>query len=253
MFAQFVDQGLINIDDPVGKFLPDYPLTGDKAITLRQCFTHTAGLYGHEEFSGLHNPWLENVIANGIEHLQPGKVHNYNGMGYDLAGRVMEIVSGKSIFRLMRENFFDPLKLKNSVLEEDLGFSFNGTAWDLAMIGQLLLNKGSYGDLEFFSPETFEKLVPKNLKQFYPDIDVEWGIGITWMRQPHPDAGKNDVPKDQTVLSKNIIGHGSATSAVLRVDLDNELVITQTRRIAGKDYNKYLLKLLQTIEQGLIE
>jgi CubicO group peptidase (beta-lactamase class C family) len=253
MFAQFVDQGLIDIDDPVGKFLPDYPLTGDKAITLRQCFTHTAGLYGHEEFSGLHNPWLENVISNSLEHLQPGKVHNYNGMGYDLAGRIMEIVSGKSIFRLMRENFFDPLQLKNSVLEEDLGFSFNGTAWDLAVIGQLLLNKGSYGDLEFFLPETFEKLTPKPLKDFYPDVDVEWGIGITWMRQAHPDAGKNDIPKDKTVLSKNIIGHGSATSAVLRVDLDNELVITQTRRIAGKEYGKYILKLLQTIEQGLIE
>lgn len=253
MFAQFVDQGLIDIDDPVGKFLPDYPLTGDKAITLRQCFTHTTGLYGHEEWAGLHNPYLENVISNGLEHLQPGKVHNYNGMGYDLAGRVMEIASGKSIFRLMRENFFEPLQLKNTVLEEDLGFSCNGTAWDLAMIGQLLLNKGSYGDLEFFSPETFEKITPKPLKDFYPDVDVEWGIGITWMRQAHPEAGKNDVPKDKTVLSKNIIGHGSATSAVLRVDLDNELVITQTRRIAGKEYGKYLLKLLQTIEQGLIE
>ena len=91
------------------------------------------------------------------------------------------------------------------------------------------------------------------MKDFYPDIDVDWGIGITWMRQPHPEAGKNDVPKDKTVLSKNVIGHGSATSAVLRVDLDNELVITQTRRIAGKDYGKYLLKLLQTVEQGLLE
>jgi CubicO group peptidase (beta-lactamase class C family) len=253
MFAQFVDQGLIDIDDPVGKYFPDFPVTGDKAITLRQCFTHTTGLYGHEEWGGMHNPYLENVIANGLKHLKPGKVHNYNGMGYDLAGKVMEIVSGKSIFRLMRENFFDPLGLENTVLEEDLGFSCNSTAWDTGIIAQMLLNKGSYGNLQFFSPETFEQIIPKPLKNYYPDIDVEWGIGITWMRQSHPRAGKGDVPKNQTVLSKNIIGHGSATSAVLRVDLDNELVITQTRRIAGKDYNKYLLKLLQTIEQGLID
>ena len=251
MFAEFVDQGLIGIDDPVGKFLPDFPVSGDKVITLRHCFTHTTGLYGHEEWGGMHNPWLDNVVANGLECLRPGKVHEYNGMGYDLAGKVMEIVSGKSIFRLMRENLFDPLEMKNTALEEDLGFSCFSTAGDFAKFGQLLLNKGSYGELEFFSPQTFEKILPKPLSTYYPDIDKDWGIGITWMRQKHPDAGKNGIPKDATVLSKNIIGHGSATSAILRVDLDNDLVIAQSRRRGGKAYGEYLVKFLMVIEEGL--
>jgi len=251
MFAQFVDQGLIEIDDSVGKFLPDYPVAGDKAITLRHCFTHTTGLYGHEEWGGMHNPWLDNVIANGLEYLSPGKVHEYNGMGYDLAGKVMEIVSGKSIFRLMRENLFDPLEMKNTTLEEDLGFSCFSTAGDFAKFGQLLLNKGSYGELEFFSPQTFEKILPKPLNEYYTDINKDWGIGLTWMRQKHPNAGKNDIPKDATVLSRNVIGHGSATSAILRVDLDNDLVIAQSRRRGGKAYGKYLAKFLMAIEEGL--
>jgi len=251
MFAQFIDQGLINIDDPVGKFLPDFPTEGDKVITLRHCFTHTSGLWGHEEWGGLHNPWLDNVMANLVPRLEVGKAHNYNGMGYDLAGKVMEIVSGKSIFRLMRENFFDPLKLENIILEEDLGFSCHSTAWDLAVIGQLLLNRGTYGNSQFFSEETFEKILPEPLNKYYPGIDVEWGIGLTWMRQSHPEAGINGHPKDKTVLSKNVIGHGSATSTILRIDLDNGLVISQTRRQGGKAYEKYLEKLLLTIEQGL--
>jgi len=251
MFAQFVDQGLIGIDDPVGKYLPDFPVTGDKVITLRQCFTHTTGLYGHEEWGGLHNPWLDNVIANGLDHLKPGKVHNYNGMGYDLAGKVMEIVSGKSIFRLMRENLFDPLEMKDTTLEEDLGFSCFSTAGDFAKFGQLLLNKGSYGELEFFSSGTFEKILPEPLNKYYPGIDRDWGIGITWMRQRHPDAGKNGVPEDKLIVNKNVIGHGSATLAILRVDLHNDLVITQSRRRGGKDYYKHLAKFLTAIEEGL--
>ena len=251
MFVQFVDQGLIHIDDPVGKYLPDFPVSGDKVITLRHCFTHTTGLFGHEEWGGLHNPWLENVIANGLEYLEPGKVHNYNGMGYDLAGKVMEIVGGKSIFRLMRENLFDPLELKDTSLEEDLGFSCFSTAGDFAKFGQLLLNKGSYGEFKFFSPQTFDRILPEPLNTYYPAIDKEWGIGITWMRQKHPDAGKNGVPEDATLLSKNVIGHGSATSAILRVDLDNDLVISQSRRRAGKAYGKYLDKFLLAIDEGL--
>jgi hypothetical protein len=86
----------------------------------------------------------------------------------------------------------------------------------------------------------------------YPAItNQDWGIGLTWMRQGHPQAGTNNVPKDATVLSRNVIGHGSATAAILRVDLKNELVITQTRRRAGADYEKHLAKLLLAIEAGL--
>lgn len=251
MFAQFVDQGLITIDDPVGKFLPDFPTDGEKALTLRHCFTHTSGLWGHEEWGGLHNPWLDNVVANLLNQLPVGKTHEYNGMGYDLAGKVMEMVSGKSIFRLMRENFFDPLGLKHTILEEDLGFSCHSTAGEFAVIGQMLLNKGSYGHLKFFSPETCTKLLPQSLSKFYPGINVDWGIGITWMHYHHPDAGKNGLPQDHTILGRNMIGHGSATSAILRVDPDNDLVITQTRRRGGAAYDKYLTKFLMAIEDGL--
>jgi len=161
-------------------------------------------------------------------------------------------VSGKSIFRLLRESLFDPLGMDDTTQEEDLGFSCNTTAGDLAVIGQLLLNRGSYGDLEFFSPETFAQLVPKPLNQYWHEIDEEWGIGLTWMRQPHPDAGSNGLAEDATILSRNIIGHGSATSSVLRVDLDNGLVIAQTRRIGGKRYEEHLERLLLAIEAGLV-
>jgi len=250
LFAQFVDQGLVGIDDPVGAHLPDFPREGDKTVTLRHCFTHTTGLTGHEEWGGLHNPWMENVIANQLDRLPIGKVHIYNGIGYDLAGRVMEMAGGKSIFRLMREHLFDPLEMENTTLEEDLGFSCFSTAGEFARLGQLLLNRGAYGELEFFSPQTFDALLPKSLTDYYPDIKKEWGIGLTWMRQRHPDAGKNGLPENATILSRNVIGHGSATSAILRVDLDNDLVIAQSRRRAGPAYGKNLTKFLLAVEEG---
>lgn len=252
LFAQFVDQGLINIDDSVAKFLPDLPLNGPKAITLRHCFTHTSGLWSHEEWGGVNNPWLENSVSNVLKYLQVGKYYEYNGMGHNLAGKVMEIVSAKSIARLFRENFFDPLGLENTILEEDLAFSCHTNAQELAVIAQLLLNKGSYGNLRFFSEQTFEKLLPKPLTAFYPGIAGEQGIGITWMWQRHPQAGMDGLPEDKTILSENVIGHGSATSSIFQVDLENDLLITQTRRRAGKHYDNNLEKLLLALSAGLL-
>lgn len=231
MFAQFVDQGLIDIDDPVGKYLPDFPVEGDKVITLRHCFTHTTGLEGHFEWDGVHNPWLDNVIANGLDYLNPGKVHKYNGMGYDLAGKVMEVVSGKSIPRLMYENFFEPLGIQHTTIY-DLACATTSSAEDIASMGQLLLNKGSYGDRIFFSPETFEKLVPRKLNEYYPELgdDIEWGIGLTWRRTIGSE--------EKIILSKNTIGHGAASYSIFSVDLDNDIIVAQVRNTHSKKYDE---------------
>jgi len=255
MFAQFVDQGLIAIDDPVGKFLSDFPVEGDKSITMRHCFTHTTGLEGHFKWGGMHNPWLDNVIANGLSYLEPGKAYKYNGMGYDLAGKVMEIVSGKSIFRLMHENLFAPLGMKNTTMD-DMASDTTGNAEDIARIGQLLLNKGSYGELEYFSAETFEKLLPQPLDRFYPGISQEFGIGLKWMSVGHPDVGKSGVHREKTILGRNVIGHTGGLRNEMLVDLDNDLVIVHIHsqnRPRGKAFDEFKMQFLMALEDGLVK
>ncbi len=250
IFAQFVDQGLISIDDNVGDFLPDFETGKPNSLTLRHCFTHTAGLFGHGAWGGVQNPWMDNSVSSLIPSLPVNKIHQYNGIGYNLAGKVMEIVSNKSIFRLFREQLFDPLGMDNTFNEEDLAYGTQSTAYDLALVGQMVLNKGKYGNLIFFSEETFDKILPKPLNTWYPTINQDWGIGLTWMRQNRKSDDKK-YSENKYILGKNTIGHGSATSTILRVDLDNNLVISQSRRDAGQHYEEYLEKLLLIIENGL--
>lgn len=252
LFGMFMDQGLIGLNDPVGKYLPDFPTTGDKVITLRHCLTHTTGLNGHGEWGGMKNPWLDNVIANGIDTLSPGVKVQYNGMGFDLAGKVMEVVDGRNIFRIFFASILEPLDFEKTTMM-DLAFSINCRARDLAAFGQLLLNKGSYGSRKFMSEETFAKLMPRNVKEFYPGLETDWeyGLGLTWMRTKHPDAGKGDIPADRLVLSKNTFAHGAASSTVLRVDPDNDLVVAITRTEAGEDYENQLGRVLLAVEEGM--
>lgn len=245
VFAQFVEQGLADFDSYVGEFLPDFS-TSDGSITLRNCFTHTTGLKGHGAFGGVQNPWMDNAIAALAPSLPVNKVHHYNGIGYNLAGKVMEIISGKSVFRLFRENLFDPLMLKNTFNEEDLAYGTHSTAYDLAVIGQMVLNRGVYNNLRFFSEETFNNLLPKPLSNWYPEINQDWGIGITWMNTKDSKTGKY-------LLSDKIIGHGSATSSVLQIDLENNIIITQSRRKGGSDFNQYFNEMLSIIDKHLIK
>ncbi len=244
LFSRFLDQGYCGLDDPIGRVVPGFPTKGEKALTYRHLLTHTSGVEGHGEWGGIHNPWLDNVILNGLDALHPGRMHMYNGMGYDLAGKAMEYMTGMSIVRLIHEGLFRPLGI-NDVPLDDLAYGANLTSRELGILGQWLVNHGSYGDKQFISEETFEKLLPTDLSKYYPGVKVDWGIGLTWFREER--AGSKDL-----IFGPRVIGHGSASSCILRADLDHNLVVVQVRKTAGPKYAEYVRQFFQTIADSML-
>jgi CubicO group peptidase (beta-lactamase class C family) len=114
----FVAEGALDLDTPVINYIPDLPLTdGDarESITLRHLVTHMSGLYG-DRFDD-HGPG-DDALARAVaafydlpQQTKPGELWTYCNAGFDLAGRIMEIVSGKRFEDLMRERVFEPLRL----------------------------------------------------------------------------------------------------------------------------------------------
>jgi len=108
----------------------------------------------------------------------------------------------------------------------------------IAKIGQMLLNKGKYGNMQFFSEETFAKMLPSKLTDVLgPDTNIERGIGVTWF--------------DGEGLGKGTFGHGAASSATLRIDPINDLVIVMTRNTAGTNFGKYHPQFMKAIVDGI--
>ena len=67
------------------------------------------------------------------------------------------------------------------------------TAMELAVIGQLLANRGSYGQYQFFSPETFNEMRPKTTGE--PTVAGEHGLGLHHIRHRRPGASNADCHK----------------------------------------------------------
>ena len=248
MFSQFVDQQLIELDNPVSSVFPDYPENDKHVPTFRQCLNHTSGLAGFGDFGGMQNPNLENIFLNAIDIVEPGKSFAYTGNGFELVAKAMEIVSGKSAVRLYDEHFFRPLGLGDVVLgNASSGGEF--TAMELGIMAQWVANQGSYGDLEFIEPKTFEQLLPKQL-----DIDgsIETkGLGMVWVRHVRPGADKNSTaPKDQ-LFSGRTIGHGSFSGCIFFVDLEQQLVITQVRQKFAKADDEWYSRFFQTVAAAI--
>jgi CubicO group peptidase (beta-lactamase class C family) len=231
MFAQFVDQGLIGLDDPLGRFLPALPTEGDKAVTFRMCYTFSSGFDGHGSWGGMDNPWLELAAATRLPHIQPGREMHYNGDGHNLAAQAMALVAGKSFFRLIDEHYLSPLGVTDATMS-DCAFSAHMSTLSLAKISQLILNQGSYGDLTFYGEQTAAALLPRNVKDFYPSLNGWLGIGL------YPQG-------------PGVVGGAAASSTVQRIDRRNDLIICIGRMIQGKDYDMYLKAVIDAVDAAV--
>lgn len=248
MFLQFIDQGLIDPDAPLSSVFPDYPAGSPHVPTFRQCLNHTAGLAVTGEFGGMANPQLENIILNGIDVVEPGKVHQYTGTGFELVAKAMEIVTGKSAVRVFHDHLFEPLGFGDVVLG-NASSAGEFTARELGIFGQWMVNRGCYGDRQFISPDTFEELMPRPLG--VPGAFEDYGMGIHWIRHLKPGAPTGSKKPEDWLFGPRTVGHGSFSGCILNVDPDQKLVIAQVRRQFADSDNVWWNRFFQTIAEAI--
>jgi len=136
-----VDEGKVNLDDPVEKYLPefrgqwlavehdnDHQLLRHPShpIKVREILSHTSGL---PFSSSIENPTLdqrplsERVISYAVSPLQfdPGTKYSYSNAGINTAGRIIEVVSGMPYEKFLDTRLFEPLGMKDTTFWPNAG------------------------------------------------------------------------------------------------------------------------------------
>lgn len=111
------DQGLLNVNDPISRFIKDIP-TDKENITLHQLLTHSAGL----DHSGVFQGDFENVARDeAVERIlaskllfQPGTESSYSDYGFILLAAITELASGKSYQEYLRSELFEPAEMSHT-------------------------------------------------------------------------------------------------------------------------------------------
>lgn len=127
---QLVDEGKVELDAPVTKYLPDFKMDDEryKDITVRMLMNHTSGIplglpinhYLYDDVdSFVHDNTLD--IVSGLRFkAAPGEYACYNNMGFMLMEHIVENVSGMSFTDYVRNN-----------IASKIGADHTGTAWSL--------------------------------------------------------------------------------------------------------------------------
>jgi CubicO group peptidase (beta-lactamase class C family) len=195
VIMSLVDEGKLSLTDTVGKFLPIFTQYHKGNITIRQLFSHTSGFPGNSPQRYEYSRAL--TMAQAVDSIAvytamihpPGSTFNYGGVSMQIAGRIAEVVSGKSWQALFNEKIGKPcdmsanyviMSFKNPLVAGGVRTS----AADYLHFLEMIVSNGKYHGRQVLS----EKAIGEMLKDQtagaviedspYPsDKPVRYGIG----------------------------------------------------------------------------
>jgi CubicO group peptidase (beta-lactamase class C family) len=123
-----VEEGALSLDDPLTKFVPDFPVDPGDRITVRHLLNHTSGLVSFTDL-----PDHRSIMRHDLKHeeilarfqdkpsmFEPGEKFRYCNSGYYLLGMIIEAVAEQKYEPFLKERILDPLKLDATTYDRHL-------------------------------------------------------------------------------------------------------------------------------------
>ena len=112
-----MDEGRLRLDDKVSQYLPGFDNRRSGDITIEQLLTHRSGLpvsiiTSLNEYEDLYS--FGNSIGERGPEFTPGSKFWYSDAGSEALGAVVEVVSGMTLDRFVRERLLDPLDMNDT-------------------------------------------------------------------------------------------------------------------------------------------
>lgn len=113
---QLVDEGHLNLDDPVGKYWPAFNRNGKRRITIKHLLTHSSGLRPEVNPRVRWRGYEGAVLALAEDHplKEPGTSFKYSDANFIALGEVVHRVSGLPLDVYCERKIFKPLGLRRT-------------------------------------------------------------------------------------------------------------------------------------------
>ncbi|MFN0199080.1 MAG: serine hydrolase domain-containing protein [Planctomycetaceae bacterium] len=254
---QLVEQGLLNLHDPVVKYLPEFAPHHKEEIRVLHLFTHTSGLPDslpdNAELRMKHSPmkaFIEGTF-NTMPLFPAGTKLSYQSMGTLMVAELVQRLTGQTIHDYLKKEIFEPLGMTSSGLgsrgidrariirvettpeQQGTDWGWNSKYWqefgapwggmfstpeDYAKICQMLLNGGSLGDARILSPAAVKTMTTNRLDDL-ADLPEATRRTEGWgLGWRMNQPGSNDPFGN--FLSPRAFGHWGATGTMVWIDPD---------------------------------
>ena len=198
LIMQLVDKGRIELDRPVIDYLADFKVASDYAthnITVRQLLNHTSGLEG--DFFAPDKPSGGNHLARYVDRCdllpqshKPGDYFAYSNSAFCIAGRLLEVVTGKSWYTLIKQNIVEPVGLRQAVVDGSESSLFRVARAHVASEGEQVWKIAHEGFPRGMDPVGASlAMSASDLVRFaQAHVDASQGANTQWLSQSSSQA-----------------------------------------------------------------
>lgn len=118
------EKGLLDYDDSVCKYFPDFPYKG---VTIRMCLDHRSGLPNYM-FTCSAEVQDQSILIDNMQvmemlakyqprcYFKPNKLFNYCNTNYCVLAAIVEKISGIKFSDFARKNIFEPLQMTHTFI-----------------------------------------------------------------------------------------------------------------------------------------
>jgi CubicO group peptidase (beta-lactamase class C family) len=238
-----IEQGVLELDAPIGRYWPQFAQGGKETATLRHALLHQAGIPAphlqRQVFTWPFWGLVTRGVAREPAQFVPGSQSAYHLVNFGfILGEVVRRVSGLPVDVYLQRTFFDPLEMKNTwmripakalrrsppliagspdmrttarlfnlpVIRRSLlpAAGLHSTAVELGRFFQMLLNGGEYEGKRYLQPETINLAAQSHYDGFDAYIKSE----INWGLGLIMGGGKHQPPEPRS----NVMGYGSSAA-----------------------------------------
>jgi len=235
------DRGLLQVDEPATKYIPEWEGTDSAAVTLAHLLSNSSGR--HWDFVGDYLTMAGSsadktayAISLGQDH-PPGTFWEYNNSAIQTLDRVLKRATGESdVAAFAKAHLFDPLGMKASMDHDSAGntLMFGGlkaSCRDLARFGYLFLRGGVWADQKRIVSAEW---VAQATRVSTP-LNAAYGY-LWWLNndghyvQPSAPARIEGDGKQMPRLPESTFAALGLAGQIVAVDPEHEIVMT---RIGG--------------------
>jgi len=250
-----VERGLMNLSDPVTRYIPDFAAHHKESTLVQHLFTHTSGLPdmlpNNLDLRRAHAPlatFAKHVIFDTVPLFAAGTSFTYQSMGTLIIAELVQRLTGQSIHDFLRTELFEPLQLSSTRLgaagidrtrivrlrtpaEQEPSWNWNSRYWqdlgapwggmfstpaEYAVLCQLLLDQGRHGDRQIVSPATVRMMTTNRLDDL-PEVPEPMRRTKAWGLgwQMNHPTGSDSLCD---LLGPDAFGHIGATGTTVWCD-----------------------------------
>jgi CubicO group peptidase (beta-lactamase class C family) len=250
-----VERGLLNLSDPVTRYIPEFAAHHKDPTLVVHLFTHTSGLpdmlENDRELRASHAPlsrFIEGAIRDTVPLFPPGTDFSYQSMGTLVVAEIIQRITGQSIHEYLQRQIFQPLGLESTRLGSQgldearivevqtpdwhgPDFGWNSPYWrrlgapwgtlfstpeEFAVLCQLMLQGGAVGRVRLLSPGTVQQMTTSRLDD-QADLPERVRRGSPWGL-----GWKINVPGSPgalcDLLGRQVFGHTGSTGNLVWLD-----------------------------------